>query len=179
MKKMIFVSLILFVAHCANAQLAITPEGLMNAQEPESSTITFEYPGVSEEKIRSTYLKYAKQYAEGRRSVSLFENDSHDFMVRFSRVGRFGTSGIKTGSASFSLLFIFEEETVTIIIRDFVLSRIGLHEGDARQYIYTSKGRISRAGKILKPMVEREVNHHYAAIVGTASSMLELSSQSY
>ena len=177
MKKMIFVSMILLVSHCTKAQLVITPEGLMNANNPESSTITLRYPGVSKEKIRSSYLEYAKLYTEGKRPVSFFENENQGFMIRLSRVGRFGTTNIKTGSVSFSLLFIFDEETATIMIRDFALSRIGLHQGDAHQHIYNSKGQITRAGKILKPMVEREVNHHYNEIVSTASSILALSTQ--
>jgi hypothetical protein len=60
-------------------------------------------------------------------------------MLRFERVGRFGTTTVKTGSVSFSLLFVIQDESVTVMARDFRLYRIGLFKGDAKQYIYTKK----------------------------------------
>jgi hypothetical protein len=174
MKKLILLALSLLAGNFANAQLALTPEGLMNAKDMSTITITIEDSGVSKEKLFEAYKNYAEEYSATKRGLTVFDNESDGFMIKFVHVGHFGTTAVKTGSASFVLLFKFEDGAAEIQVRNFKLSRIGLFKSESRQYIYSDKGKLTREGKILKPMVEREVNLHYNDIVGTVSSLIEL-----
>jgi hypothetical protein len=174
MKKIILLTMSLFVGNCISAQFSVTPDGLMNADDITADAVTIEYPGVSKEKLYGAYKDYAEEYSEKRRGLSFFDNESSGFMIKFVNVGRFGTTAIKTGSASFVLLFIFKDGAAVIQARDFKLNRISLFEGEAKQYIYTEKGKLSRDGKILKPMVEKEINTHFSDIVDTVSSLIAI-----
>jgi hypothetical protein len=174
MKKIILFIFFLLVGHCLKAQFALTPDGLKNVNDITSNTIVIKHSGISKEKLSDGYRNYAKVYSENKRGLSFFDNESGHFMIKFDRVGRFGTTAVKTGSTSFTLLFVFKDGLTEIQVRDFKLHRIGLFKGDAKQTIFSKKGKLSREGKILKPMVEREVNSHFNEIVNTVSSLISL-----
>ncbi|MDR1407855.1 MAG: hypothetical protein LBJ23_07405 [Tannerella sp.] len=174
MKKIVLISILsLLVGHCIKAQIAVTPDGLMNADDITTREVIIKYPGVQKEKLIDVYRGCVKTYSERGRNLSFFDGED-GLMIKFAGVGRFGTGAVKTGSASFTLLFMFKDESVMIQARDLKLRRIGLFKGEARQYIYTEKGKVSRQGEILKPMVEREINAHFREIVDTAGSLIAI-----
>jgi hypothetical protein len=174
MKKIVLLLTMVLIVHNISAQFVVTPNGLMTENNETANVITIEYAGVLKEKLYKTYKEYAKTYSEKRRELSFFDNESNGFMIKFINVGRFGTTAVKTGSTSFVLLFMFKDELVEIQARDFSLRRISLFQGEAKQYVYTKKGKLSRSGKILKPMIEREVNIHFNDIVNTVSSLIAI-----
>jgi hypothetical protein len=146
----------------------------MNRDDITTNAVIIKYQGTAREDLLETYRDYAETYSKKRRGLSFFDNGQDGFMIKFVNVGRFGTHMVKTGSASFVLLFSFEDETVIIRAQNLKLSRISLYQGGAKQYIYTKRGRLSRHGKFLKPMVEREVNLHFDDIVETVSSLIAI-----
>ncbi|MDR2120111.1 MAG: hypothetical protein LBP64_04460 [Tannerella sp.] len=177
MKKsntVILILSLLLAGHCVKAQFAVTPDGLMNANDLTADIVTVKYPGVPKEKLLEVYKNYARTYSAKKRGLSCFDNQSDGFMIKFTRVGRFGIHAVKAGSASYVLLFIIKDGSVEIRARDFKLHRISLFEGESRQYVYTKEGKLSSHGKILKPVIEREVNAHFNEIVDMAGSFIDL-----
>jgi hypothetical protein len=172
--RFILLILMLLGANCVSAQFVVTPNGLRSAVDTATNAVVIRYPKVAKKDLYKTFREYAESYSEKRQGLSFFDNEQNGFMIKFVGVGRFGTGTVKTGHASFSLLFIFEDEAVTIQAQSLKLSRIALFQGGAKQYIYTKKGKLSRQGKILKPMVEREVNTHVYDIADTASTLLAI-----
>ncbi|MDR1274234.1 MAG: hypothetical protein LBK12_06750 [Odoribacteraceae bacterium] len=170
MKKTVLLIILLLAAYWIQAQIAVTFNGLRNANDITSSEIIIKCPGITKEKLLDAYKESAKAYAERSRNMSFLDGEN-GIVIRFSGVGRFGTGMVKTGNATFSLLFTFEDEVVVVEGRDLKLRRIGLVKGEgSRQYIYTRKGRLG--SKTLKRMVEREVNTHLNQITETANLLI-------
>jgi hypothetical protein len=171
MKKAILLTLFSFAGYWAQAQISVTFSGLKNANDITSSEIIIKHPDVKKEKLLDAYKESAKTYAEKSRNMS-FLDGGNGVIIRFSGVGRFGKRTIKTGTAAFSLLFTFEDETAIVEGRDLKLHRIALIRGEGGQYIYAKNGHL--ASRKLKRMVEREINMHFSRITETANSLIAI-----